>query len=213
MIVTSDDDIRIERLQLGPWGTNAYIVVCLQTGSSVLIDAPADAGTIIEQLKNTRPGHILITHSHSDHIGALSEVRSRLGVPSGAHIADSNKLPYRPELLLKEGDVVPFGSVKIEVLHTPGHTAGSLCFRIGKYLMSGDTIFPGGPGKTGSPTDFKQIVRSIEDKIFLLPDDTEVYPGHGDATTLKKAKDEFAVFTSRPHDSNLCGDVLWLSTQ
>ena len=82
----------------------------------------------------------------------------------------------------------------------------------GRYLISGDTIFPGGPGKTGTPADFKQIVESIKARLFVLPDDTEVYPGHGDATVLGKEKKEFAAFASRPYSSNLCGDVLWLSS-
>ena len=108
--------------------------------------------------------------------------------------------------------MVLFGKVKVEVLHTPGHTPGSLCFKIGKYLIAGDTVFPRGPGKTGSPADFRQIVKSITDKIFVLPDDTQIYPGHGDSTTIKNGKSEFAVFSSRRNDPNLCGDVLWLSS-
>jgi len=98
------------------------------------------------------------------------------------------------------------------VLHTPGHTPGSLCFLVGCYLISGDTIFPGGPGRTGSPDDFKQIINSITEKILVLPDDTQIYPGHGNSAVLKNEKEEFAVFCSRPHEPNLCGEVLWLST-
>jgi glyoxylase-like metal-dependent hydrolase (beta-lactamase superfamily II) len=79
-------------------------------------------------------------------------------------------------------------------------------------LISGDTIFTAGPGKTRSPAAFEQIVESITEKIFVLPDDTQIYPGHGDATVLKKEKDEFAVFSSRSHNPDLCGDVLWLSS-
>jgi glyoxylase-like metal-dependent hydrolase (beta-lactamase superfamily II) len=104
------------------------------------------------------------------------------------------------------------GKIKLQVLHTPGHTPGSVCFKVSKYLISGDTIFPGGPGKSGSPDNLKQIIKSITDKIMVLPDDTAIYPGHGEATTLNKEKQEFAVFSSRPHDPNLCGDVLWLSS-
>jgi glyoxylase-like metal-dependent hydrolase (beta-lactamase superfamily II) len=79
-------------------------------------------------------------------------------------------------------------------------------------LISGDSIFPGGPGKTRSPAALKQIIKSITEEIFVLPDDTQIYPGHGDSTVLKKEKDEFAVFSSRLHDPGLCGDVLWLSS-
>jgi len=93
---------------------------------------------------------------------------------------------------LNDGDTVSFGNIKLEVLHTPGHTRGSLCFKAGQYLISGDTIFPGGPGKTRSPADLRRIIKSITDKIFVLPDDTQIYPGHGDSTILKKEKDEFA---------------------
>jgi glyoxylase-like metal-dependent hydrolase (beta-lactamase superfamily II) len=79
-------------------------------------------------------------------------------------------------------------------------------------LISGDTIFPGGPGKTLSSENFRQIVDSITSKIFVLPEDTQIYPGHGHSTILKKEKAEFALFSSRPHDPSLCGDVLWLSS-
>ena len=212
VVVVKDDDIQIERLELGPWGTNAYIIICLQTGNSVLIDTPADASTIMERLKGTNPKYILLTHNHMDHLGALSELRSKLKVPLAAHASDAKSLPSPPEMLLNDGDVVSFGNIKLKVLHTPGHTSGSLCFKIGKYLISGDTIFPGGPGKTGSPADLRQIIKSITDKIFVLSDDTQIYPGHGDSTILKKERDEFAIFSSRPHDPNLCGDVLWLSS-
>jgi len=210
--VVKDNDIQIERLELGPFGTNAYVIICRQTGDSVLIDAPAEASTIMESLKGTKPRYILLTHNHMDHIGALSELRSKLGVPIAAHAADANSLPSLPEMLLNDGDTIPFGNIKLEVLHTPGHTLGSLCFRVGRYLISGDTIFPGGSGKTRSPDNFRQIIKSITDKILVLPDDTQIYPGHGEATILNKEKDEFAVFSSRPHAPNLCGDVLWLSS-
>jgi len=147
-----------------------------------------------------------------DHTGALSELRSKLKVPLAAHAADVGGLHPPPETLLSDDNIVSFGNVKLEVLHTPGHTPGSLCFKIGKYLISGDTIFPGGPGMTRSPADLRQIIKSITDKILVLPDDTQVHPGHGDSTTLRKEKDEFAVFSSQPHDKNLCGTILWLSS-
>jgi len=204
--------IQIERLKLGPFGTNAYIVICRQTRNSVLVDAPAEADVIIDKLKSTTPKYILLTHNHMDHIGALAQLRNELMVPLAAHAADSRNLMPPPETLLSDGDTVSVGNLKLTVLHTPGHTPGSLCFRVGRYLISGDTIFPGGPGKTGSSADFNQIIKSITGRIFALPEDTQIYPGHGDSTMLKKEKDEFAVFASHPYDSQLCGDVLWLST-
>ena len=210
-IVAEDGTIRIEKLQLGAFGTNAYILTCQRTGDSVLVDAPAEAEKIMESLKGTNPKYILLTHNHMDHTSALPALRDRLGLPLAAHPADAGVLNPPPEIRLNDGGVVSFGDIRLEVRHTPGHTPGSLCFRTGKYLISGDTIFPGGPGKTGSPADFTQIIKSITSQIFPLEDDTQVYPGHGDSTTVKKEKEAFASFSSRPHDPDLCGDVLWLS--
>jgi len=211
VVIARDDNIQIERLELGPFGTNAYIIICLKTLDSVLIDAPAEADTIIDRLKGTNPGYILLTHNHMDHIGALAELRSRLKIPLATHASDAGNMPSPPELLLDDGNAISVGNLTFEVLHTPGHTPGSLCFKVGRYLISGDTIFPGGPGKTWSPADFRQIVKSITEKIFVLPDHTQIYPGHGTATSVKKEKGAFTAFSSRPHDPNLCGDVLWLS--
>ncbi|MDP3016236.1 MAG: MBL fold metallo-hydrolase, partial [Deltaproteobacteria bacterium] len=190
--------------------TNSYILTCPLTGNSVLVDAPAEATEILKASEGTNPRYILITHNHMDHIGALSELRSRLRIPVGAHRLDAKGLPLRPDILLEDGEEVSCGNMSLRVLHTPGHTPGSLCFLVGKHLISGDTIFPGGPGKTKSPIDLKLIIQSITSKIFVLPDDTVLYPGHGDSTLLRKEREEFAIFSSRSHDPNLFGDVLWL---
>ena len=131
VVVAKDDDVQIERLELGPFGTNAYILVCQKTMDSVLIDTPAEAGTIMERLQDTNPKYILLTHNHMDHLGALAEVRPRLKVPLGAHALDASGLPSAPEMLLSDGDTISFGNLKLEVLHTPGHTPGSLCFKVG----------------------------------------------------------------------------------
>jgi hydroxyacylglutathione hydrolase len=211
-VVARDDSIQIDRLTLGPYETNSYVLTCRLTGDSVVVDAPGGADKIIHQLKGTNPRYILITHAHMDHTGALSELKSRLGIPVGAHPLDAKRLSLKPEILLGEGDSVSFGKIELKVRHTPGHTPGSVCFLTGKYLIAGDTIFPTGPGKTQSPDHFKQIVESITSKIFPLPEDTQIYPGHGNSTVLKKEKAEFAIFSSRPHEPDLCGDVLWLSS-
>jgi glyoxylase-like metal-dependent hydrolase (beta-lactamase superfamily II) len=212
VVVAKDEDIQLEKLELGPFGVNAYIAICQKTGDSLLIDTPAEASAIMDRLEGTNPKYILLTHNHFDHLGALAELHSKLKVPLAAHALDAAGLPSPPDLLLSDGDDISVGSLKFEVMHTPGHTPGSLCFRVGGYLISGDTIFSGGPGKTGSPGAFRQIIESITTKIFVLPDDTQIYPGHGDSTVLNKEREEFAVFSSRPHDPNLCGDIVWLSS-
>jgi glyoxylase-like metal-dependent hydrolase (beta-lactamase superfamily II) len=211
-IIVEDDAIRLERLELGPFGTNAYIIGCPETQETVLVDAPAEPKVIMDKLGSATLKYILLTHNHIDHIGALAQLRAELEVPLAAHAADASNLTPPPEILLNDGDVIRLGELKFTVLHTPGHTPGSLCFKVGHYLISGDTLFPGGPGKTGSPDDFGQIIKSITEKIFVLPDGTQIYPGHGDSTVAKKEKDEFAVFVSKPHARDLHGDVLWLRT-
>jgi glyoxylase-like metal-dependent hydrolase (beta-lactamase superfamily II) len=210
--VAKNEYVQIDRLKLGPFDTNSYILTCPLTGDSVLVDAPGEATEILKASEGTNPRYILITHNHMDHIGALSELRSRLRIPVGAHRLDAKGLPLRPDILLEDGEEVSCGNMSLRVLHTPGHTPGSLCFLVGKHLISGDTIFPGGPGKTKSPIDLKLIIQSITSKIFVLPDDTVLYPGHGDSTLLRKEREEFAIFSSRSHDPNLFGDVLWLSS-
>lgn len=210
--VVKDDRIQIEKLELGPFGTNAYILVCRNTGVSVIVDAPADAGKILESLKGTRPKYILITHNHMDHTGALAELKSTLDLPIAAHADDAGRLPVPADQLLNDGDVVSFGEIKLSVLYTPGHTPGSICFLTGSYLIAGDTLFPDGPGKTGSPADFKRILNSLTGKIFVLADDTQVFPGHGNSTILAKERKAFELFSARTHSPDLCGDVLWSSS-
>jgi glyoxylase-like metal-dependent hydrolase (beta-lactamase superfamily II) len=209
--LVKDDSIQMEKLELGPFGTNAYILTCRQTGASVLVDAPGEAGRILAQLKGTDPKYILMTHNHMDHTGALAEVKSALNIPIAAHCDDAGNLPLKPDMLLSDGDVIACGEMHLAVLHTPGHTPGSLCFLTANYLIAGDTIFPDGPGKTGSPADFRRILESLANKIFVLPEDTRIYPGHGNSTVLKKEKQAFEAFSARDHDSDLCGDVLWSS--
>ncbi len=210
--VEEDKWRRLVRLELGPFGTNAYIVICRETGESILVDAPGEAQVILSELKETNPRYILITHSHADHTLALEELKEKLNIPVAAHAADSAALPAQPDLLLSDGDTIPCGRLTLKVLHTPGHTPGSLCFIAGKCLISGDTIFPGGPGKTASPPDFQQIIRSITEKIFTLPGDTPLYPGHGRFSRVQSEQEQYAQFASRPLNPDLCGDVTWPGT-
>lgn len=211
--VVKDERIQIEKLELGPYGTNAYVLICRATGESLVVDAPGEAPKLLEALSGTTPRYILITHNHMDHTGALAELKSALGVPVAAHADDAGRLPAAADKLLNDGDGISCGDIKLSVLHTPGHTPGSLCFLTGDYLIAGDTIFPDGPGKTGSPADFKRIVESLTTKIFTLPDGVQIFPGHGSSTVLGRERRAFEAFAARPHEAGLCGDVLWSSSE
>ena len=165
--------------------------------------------TILERLGGTDLKLILMTHNHFDHVQALTEILSTLKPTLAAHVADSTGLPAQPDILLSDGQPINFGRVRLKTLYTPGHTAGSLCFLSGDHLISGDTIFPGGPGKTSSPEAFSQIVESIGQKILPLADKTQIYPGHGDSTSLERERTAVEAFLSRPMPLGLCGDVVW----
>jgi len=210
-IMVEDKDIRIEKLDPGgsQWA-NSYLVTCVKTGDSVLIDAPGNLQKMLSQLKDKKIKYILMTHNHSDHIGALKGLKEILKVPVEGHDLDAARFPVPLDIKLNDGDKLTCGNLEITVLHNPGHTKGSISFLIGKYLLDGDTLFPHGPGHTTTPANFELEVHSLQEKIFVLPDDTRVFPGHGDPTILGKEKEEFRTFSSRPHRPNLCGDVLWL---
>ena len=212
-IVAEDKVVRIEKLDPGgdQWA-NAYLLTCRQTGESVLVDAPGQLEKMLPQVAGKGVKYILMTHNHSDHIGALAGLKAELKVPVAGNEADAAKYPVPLDINLNDGDTLCFGKLEIKVLHTPGHTRGSLCFLVGKYLVDGDTLFPHGPGYTISPAGLRQIVKSLTEKVFVLPDETLVFPGHGDGTVLGKEKEEFRVFSSRPHSPDLCGDVLWLES-
>ncbi|OGO39302.1 MAG: hypothetical protein A2147_05535 [Chloroflexi bacterium RBG_16_57_8] len=212
-IVVDEDHVRIQRLELGAWATNAYIVVCQHTGRSILIDVPPGARTLVKNLRGTDLQRILLTHSHIDHYAGLKATRARITAPVAAHPADNREwLPFPPEILLHDGDIIDVGQLRVQAIHTPGHTPGSMCFRVGNYLLAGDTVFPGGPGRTVSAADFRTVVESFLTKILPLPDNIQVFPGHGAPTVLGKEKKEFAAFSSRPHDPKLHGDVAWLTS-
>lgn len=210
--IVENGNLQILRDTAGPYKTNTYIVICAHSQQSIIVDAPGAPSRIISLLKRTTPRYLLLTHNHEDHTGALETLRSRLGVPLAAHELDAPVLDVVPDILLDDGDTLSFGKLEIKVIHLPGHSRGSLGFLIGKYLMSGDTLFPGGPGATWSPEDFQQILRTITGKLFTLPDETIILPGHGEGTTIGESKMEYAAFASREHPSDLFGDVLWESS-
>jgi glyoxylase-like metal-dependent hydrolase (beta-lactamase superfamily II) len=204
--------MQIRKLELGAWATNAYVVVCLETRQSVLVDVPPGARTLLKELRGTELKQILLTHSHIDHYAGLQAFRDRLVVPVAVHPDDNQPwLPFPPEVMLKDGQRIRVGKLQIDAIHTPGHTPGSVCFSIGSFLLAGDTLFPGGPGRTISDEAFKLMLKSVT-KLVALPGQTVVCPGHGEPTVMHKEKAQFDLFLSRPHQPGLHGDVVWLTS-
>jgi hydroxyacylglutathione hydrolase len=207
--VFENGSVAIDRAVLGPWQTNCYAVTCLRSGESLVADAPDDPEAITALVAGTTPRYLLLTHNHPDHILALAEVRQKLGVPLLAHAADADGLPAVVDRFLEDGDTLELGKVTLTVMHTPGHTPGSLCLYGPGFLVAGDTVFPGGPGKTFSPAGFQEILASIRDKILTLPGETVILPGHGEGATVAAVRTEYAAFTARSHPDDLFGDVTW----
>lgn len=185
-----DDVVRVRKVCVGPYENNAYIVSCVKTNQAVLIDAASEPDRLIAALQGLIPHAILTTHGHFDHIGAAREVADRLAIPFRLHPDDASIAGITPDVPLAE-ESIAVGDMTIEALATPGHTPGSICFAVGLLVFSGDTLFPGGPGATRGPsTGFATIINSIEHRLFTMPDETLVMPGHGLDTT---------VGTERPH--------------
>ena len=206
-----DGEVRITKINMGPYGNNGYIVVCPETNEGIIIDTPAEPEKLLNVLGDTKIKNILITHNHRDHLLGFDEITGSVGAPVGIGTKDAGALPKPPEKNLEDGDVIKFGNQELRVLATPGHTDGAVCFLVGKHLFSGDTLFPGGPGKTRSPEALQQVIASITGKLLVLPGETAVYPGHGDDTTIGTARQEYQVFASQSHPPDLCGDVAWVA--
>jgi glyoxylase-like metal-dependent hydrolase (beta-lactamase superfamily II) len=156
---------------------------------ALLIDAANDAPRILKELEGLRVSHILTTHGHGDHVQAARRVREQTQARFAYHQADAAMMPFPADQPIADGDVFRFGEHELRAIHTPGHTPGSVCFVIGDHLFSGDTLFPGGPGNTANPyASFPTIIESIRTKLFALPDEMQVLPGHGKPTTIGRER-------------------------
>jgi len=183
--------LQVTRVVVGPLQTNCWVVADLRNGEALVVDPGAEARRILDAVAGLDVKTIVVTHAHGDHVGALVEVADTLGAPVVAHPAEA---PVWPRPLqpwasgtrdVVGGDRLAFGSFEAEILDLPGHTPGGIGLRLPGCVISGDTLFPGGPGATGRPfSDFDAIIDSIGRVLFSLGDETVVHPGHGDDTTI-----------------------------
>ena len=181
----SDEQAEIHKVVVGPVDNNVFVLRCTQTGDAVLIDAANEHELLLELCAGLGVRNVLETHGHWDHIQAVPAVRDA-GYEVGITGPDSDHLDAY-DFVLEHDTVIEVGRLRLRTIATPGHTPGSMCFRLegSPILFSGDTLFPGGPGATKFPGgDFPTIIRSIDELLFPLPPDTLVLPGHGDDTTI-----------------------------
>jgi glyoxylase-like metal-dependent hydrolase (beta-lactamase superfamily II) len=180
-----DADVRVDKLVVGPFENNVFVVRSKHTGEAVLLDAANEHELLLEVSRATGVRRVLTTHGHFDHIQAVTAVRDA-GIDVGIASEDAAMLPSYDFTILDD-EVIAVGDLRLRTIHTPGHTPGSTSFLLeGKPLLfSGDTLFPGGPGNTKfDNASFEQIIESIGRRLFTLPDDLLVLPGHGLDTTI-----------------------------
>jgi glyoxylase-like metal-dependent hydrolase (beta-lactamase superfamily II) len=183
-------DLVISKLAVGEYNNNSYLLRCTKTGSQVLIDAAAEADRLIALIGDGGLDTIVTTHAHRDHWAALEQVAQATGATTIAHEIDAYEIGVPTNRKVDEGAEIEVGDVTLNVIHLVGHTPGSIALIYNDptgapHIWTGDCLFPGGIGRTTTPEEFASLHTGIVSKVFdALPDETWVYPGHGNDTTL-----------------------------
>jgi glyoxylase-like metal-dependent hydrolase (beta-lactamase superfamily II) len=181
----SDTDVAVHKLVVGPYDNNVFVIQCRHTGDAVMLDAANEHEKLLDLCRSLGVRTVLETHGHWDHIQAVPEVRDA-GFEVGITAADADMLPSY-DYILEHDTRIQVGRLSLHTMITPGHTPGSICFKLvdKPLLFTGDTLFPGGPGATKwDYSSFDQIIESIDGTLFQYEPDTIVLPGHGDDTTI-----------------------------
>ncbi|WP_017974575.1 MBL fold metallo-hydrolase [Actinopolyspora halophila] len=201
------DALTITKISVGPMDNNAYLLTCSNTGDALLVDAANDPERLADLLGHDedrpRLRTIVTTHQHPDHWQALGSVAGQTGSYTVAHPEDAHPLPVPPDREVEHGETVQVGDSTLEVIHLRGHTPGSIALLYrdpsGRpHLFTGDSLFPGGVGKTNSAEDFRALLDDVENRVFaVLPDETWFYPGHGDDSTLGAERPKLSEWRER----------------
>ena len=192
----------ITKIAVGPYDNNAYLLRCRSTGDQVLVDAAAEPQRLLGLVGSAGLAAVVTTHQHPDHWQALADVVAATGARTFAHEEDAEGIPVETDVLLEHGDQIMVGEVPLSVVHLRGHTPGSVALRYDDpegtgHLFTGDSLFPGGVGKTTSET-FPQLIADVENRLFAtMADDTWFYPGHGADSTLGAERPHLAEWHTR----------------
>ncbi|MGH7911830.1 MAG: MBL fold metallo-hydrolase [Candidatus Dormibacteraceae bacterium] len=195
-------ELTITKVSVGSMDNNAYLLRSTRTGAGLLIDAADEAPVLLQVIGEGGLEAIVTTHGDADHWQALEEVGRATGAKLYAPPLDARRIPVSTDPL-DDGDTVQVGPIALEVLRLPGHTPGhiALLYRDPEgsaHLFAGDCIFPGGPGRTTSPANFESLMTALEEKVYArLPDDTWVYVGHGDDTTVGAERPHLGEYRAR----------------
>ncbi|MFG2756188.1 MBL fold metallo-hydrolase [Streptomyces wuyuanensis] len=183
--------LMISKVAVGPMDNNSYLLRCRTTDEQLLIDAANEPETLLRLIGDDGIASVVTTHRHGDHWGALADVVGATGARTYAGRHDAAGIPVPTDVLLDDGDTVKVGNVELTARHLVGHTPGSIALVYDDphghpHVFTGDCLFPGGVGNTWKdPQAFASLIRDVETKLFdVLPDETWVYPGHGNDTTL-----------------------------
>ena len=215
MAIETTTDGRLTLVKVGPMGfaaNNCYVLSDNQTHDAVVIDAPEGCDSIAPALEGLNVQSVIVTHRHRDHWAGIEIMRGLVDVPVLTGVDDVEGHEEHVTGTIRHGDLIEVGGLQLRVVFTPGHTPGHVCLVTGNHLLSGDTLFPGGPGRTRSNELLMQEIESIKRELYVLPDAVAVYPGHGANTTIGASKAEYAVFAGKQHPADLAGDVNWLSS-
>lgn len=205
--------LTLRQLAVGAYEANCYLLEDRECGEAALIDPGAQADRILEWVGDAPVKTILITHGHSDHVGALDEVRRSLNCSVGGHASDAEEFGFELDILLTAGSELNIGATRLEVYEVPGHTQGSLAFALRDPLFEraivGDAVFPGGPGHTPSHEALEELLAALASTVFSWPDAITLHPGHGKATTVGAERDSFERMLEQDLPPDLFGDVTW----